>query len=313
MLGKAEFTGERFIPGIEDQKLTIEHMQRYKSIIKLVKGKKVIDIACGEGYGTAMLAEVASEIMGVDIDVDTIGRAQKKYKRENLRYQVGSVEKIPAVDMSVDVIVSFETIEHVAEELQQAFLKECTRVLKTGGMLIMSTPNKEIYSDQYNYVNEYHVHEFYHDEYLQFLKQEFKFVELYNQAFQVVSLLNDCGNKEKKLYYFTDGKYETQGKYYIAIASNEPIAQPEISSLFMCSEGEYERLIHRILQLQREDKEKNEHIAELDKELEKSRIRIVELQNEEEERNCHIAKLDKELEQIRNKHFLFKWIARWRR
>lgn len=313
MLGKTEFTGERFIPGIEDQKLTVEHMQRYKSIIKLVKEKKVIDIACGEGYGTAMLAETASEIMGIDIDADTIGRAQEKYNRENLCYKIGSVEKIPVADNSVDLIVSFETIEHVTEELQHAFLKECARVLKSSGMLIMSTPNKEIYSDQYNYVNEYHVHEFYHDEYLQFLKQKFKFVELYNQAFQVVSLLSDCGNKEKNLHYFSNEQYETQGKYYIAVASNEPIAQLEISSMFMCGEGEYERLIHRILQLQQEDEEKNKHIVELDKELEQCRIRIMELQNEEEERNCHIAKLDRELEQIKSRHFLLRWIARCRK
>lgn len=310
MLGKTEFTGERFIPGIEDYKLTIEHMQRYKSVVKLAQGKRIIDIACGEGYGTAMLAEAASEVTGIDIDVDTIGKAKEKYKKENLMYRVGSVENIPALDASVDMIVSFETIEHVSEELQQAFLKECARVLKPDGILIMSTPNREIYSDQYNYVNQYHIHEFYHDEFLQFIKQQFGYVNLYNQAFQVVSLLNDCENKEKKLHYFADEQYKTQGKYYIAIASNKPIEQPEISSLFMCEEGEYERIIHRILQLQKVDEEKNEHIAELDEELERARLRIVELQNEEEERNSHIKELDEELERIKSRHCLLRWIPR---
>lgn len=299
MSGKAEYTGERFVPGIEDKKLAIEHLQRYKSITGLVEGKRVVDIACGEGYGTAILADKAAEIVGIDIDSGAVKRAQDKYNRTNLSYRVGSVEHIPEEAASVDVIVSFETIEHVSQKLQQAFLRECARVLKPDGILIMSTPNKEIYSDRYNYFNEYHVHEFYYEEFLHFLQQKFAHVKVYNQAFQVVSLLNDCANNEQNLKYFTDEDYESKGKYYIAIASNQPINLPAISSLYMGEEGEYERLIQRILQLQSEEEKRNHHIHNLDEEIANNCARIMELQNGEIERNNHIEALDSEICQLK--------------
>ena len=66
-----EFTGERFVPGIEDEKLSIEHMQRYMSILPLVKNKKVLDIACGEGYGSSILGKEAADVTGMDIDEET--------------------------------------------------------------------------------------------------------------------------------------------------------------------------------------------------------------------------------------------------
>lgn len=107
----SQFTGERFIPGIEDDKLKMEHYQRYLSVRNLVRGKVVLDAACGEGYGSNIIASVAQSVTGLDIDGDTIERAKINYgQQDNLHFLQGSIEKIPLEDASVDVAVSFETI-----------------------------------------------------------------------------------------------------------------------------------------------------------------------------------------------------------
>ena len=73
------FTGERFIPGIEDDKLKMEHYQRYLSVRNLVQDKVVLDAACGEGYGSNIIASVARDVTGLDIDGDTIERSKVNY------------------------------------------------------------------------------------------------------------------------------------------------------------------------------------------------------------------------------------------
>lgn len=291
----AEYSGERFVPGIEDKNLAIEHTQRYMSVSRLVSGKKVLDIACGEGYGSAILADYAFEVIGIDIDEGTIKRADEKYKKDNLRYKIGNIVDIPEENNSIDVIVSFETIEHVSPKQQEQFLAECRRVLKKDGILIISTPNKEVYSDRYNYFNEYHIHEFYHDEFINFIRQQFAHVKMYNQAFQVASILSDCDNMEDSVRYYPDGKYDSNGKYYIAIASQNEICIPNISSVYMSQEGEYEQIMQRILKLQSEEQKRNIHIEKLDKEIKFDRERIIVLQNNEQERNNHIVVLDKQI------------------
>ena len=123
------FTGERFIPGIDDVKLQAEHYQRYISVRNLIKDKVVLDAACGEGYGSSILAESAKEVTGIDIDASTVKRAQQIYGgRENLHYMQGSIEKLEIEDHSIDAVISFETIEHVDEKTQTAFLAEIHRV-----------------------------------------------------------------------------------------------------------------------------------------------------------------------------------------
>ena len=266
-----EFTGERFVPGIEDEKLSIEHMQRYMSILPLVKNKRVLDIACGEGYGSSILGKKAADVTGMDIDEETIKWARKKYASETVRYKVGNIAQIPLEDHSIDVLVSFETIEHVDEELQQQFIKEAKRVLKEDGILIMSSPNKEIYSDKYDYHNEFHIKEFYFREFVDFIQQEFAELKIYNQGFQVASFIEPLDAHEKTLKRVGDRQHSTAGKYYIAIASNNPIEMDEISSVYVTHMGEYDELIDRILTLQDEEEERNHHIQILDKEIDKNR------------------------------------------
>lgn len=136
MSEKDLFTGERFLPGINDIKLEIEHYQRYLSVQRLVKDKIVLDAACGEGYGSDILAKYAKKVIGIDLDNDTITRAKVKYKdRDNLIFIQGNIEKLEIEDCSIDIVISFETIEHVSEDIQKNFLNEIDRVLKNDGIV----------------------------------------------------------------------------------------------------------------------------------------------------------------------------------
>jgi ubiquinone/menaquinone biosynthesis C-methylase UbiE len=133
--------GERMIPETYGGCTFWEHIYRYAFASCLVKGKRVLDIACGEGYGAAALQRAgAAHVIGVDISESVCLHAHEKY---GLDARPGTGEQIPLPDNSVDVIVSFETVEHVLDP--NRFLDECARILAPGGMLVISTPNKGIY------------------------------------------------------------------------------------------------------------------------------------------------------------------------
>ena len=133
-------TGERMVPEFHKGKLIYaEHTSRYKCAESLVKGKLVLDIASGSGYGTQMLAQVASKVYGVDNNEEAIKYARKNFSAANIEYKLGNGEMIPMEDDSVDVVVTFETIEHIQDHTR--FLREIKRVLKPDGLLLISTPN----------------------------------------------------------------------------------------------------------------------------------------------------------------------------
>ena len=157
------FTGERFLPGCAGE-IAYEHWHRYAFARRFAAGKRVLDAACGEGYGTALLGKVASDVVGIDIDGPTIAHASARYgDRARVRFIEGSCTELPLPDTSIDVVVSFETIEHLREADQPRMLAEFARVLVAGGLVVISSPNKRYYSDERNYVNEFHLHELYRD------------------------------------------------------------------------------------------------------------------------------------------------------
>src|SRR5438105_2884119 len=111
MSDPVEFTGERFVPGTEGE-IAFEHWHRYFFARRFVAGRRVLDVACGEGYGSALLSEVAADVVGVDIDPASVSHAASKYAtRPNLRFVEGTVTALPLPPSCGDAIVSFETIE----------------------------------------------------------------------------------------------------------------------------------------------------------------------------------------------------------
>jgi SAM-dependent methyltransferase len=150
------FTGERFMPEVRGP-IWYEHWHRYVAVAPLAAGKRVLDAACGEGYGSYLLAHDAALVTGVDIAADAIAHAALHYAQPNLRFAVGSVTQLPLAPASVDLIVSFETIEHLRE--QEQMLAEFRRVLAADGILVVSSPNRPVYNEGGAVENHFHVRE----------------------------------------------------------------------------------------------------------------------------------------------------------
>jgi SAM-dependent methyltransferase len=157
------FTGERFVPGTVGE-IAQEHWHRYAFAQALVRGRRVLDVASGEGYGSAWLAREAAQVTGVDIDARAVGHAASTYRAPNLRFTVGSATDLPLAASSVDAVVSFETLEHLPREAQAGMIAEFDRVLAPDGFLVLSSPNRPQYSDARDYRNPFHLHELDRDE-----------------------------------------------------------------------------------------------------------------------------------------------------
>jgi SAM-dependent methyltransferase len=182
-------SSERYFPHINNAVLgpfepfiSYEHWHRYCYAAPFVAGKTVLDIASGEGYGSAFLAERATRVYGVDVSAEAVQHASRTYVRDNLRFLQGSAGAIPIDGRHcLDTVVSFETIEHLDAPTQKSFAREVKRLLKPNGVLLISTPNRTVYSEVVNHQNPYHLREFTLDEFLQFLGDHFAFVQMLSQ------------------------------------------------------------------------------------------------------------------------------------
>jgi SAM-dependent methyltransferase len=150
------FTGERFTPEVRGL-IWHEHWHRYAFAAALVHGRHVLDAACGEGYGSFLLARTAARVTGIDLSPDAIAHARERYSAPNLAFVEGSVTQLPLRDASVDAVVSFETIEHLPG--QREMLAEFHRVLAPDGVLVISSPNRPVYNEAGAIENHFHVKE----------------------------------------------------------------------------------------------------------------------------------------------------------
>ena len=167
------FSGERLTSEIGGQ-TEIEHFHRYLLARNFCRGKDVLDIASGEGYGSALLSQVAASVVGVDVSAEAFEHAAANYTSERLRFLQGDAHTIPLDDNSVGIVVSFETIEHI--DGHDRFLSEIKRVLRPNGMLIVSTPDRDNYSPAERPANPFHVLEMTRDEFGVLLARHFTHV-----------------------------------------------------------------------------------------------------------------------------------------
>ena len=177
-------TGERLVPDRQSGELVLaEHLARYRLARQLASGRRVLDVACGEGYGSAMLAAAgAIAVTGVDVDAQTVEHVKRRHGIDSVQADIRS---LPFDDGEFDLVVSFETIEHV-EEPERA-LDELARVRSAGGLVVLSTPN----ASQYLVENEFHVREFGHDEFVDLLRARFSSVRLLFQHNWLASAILD--------------------------------------------------------------------------------------------------------------------------
>lgn len=179
-LPQLEFTGERIVPGKTVEPLFCEHEERYVFAGAYVKDKDVLDVACGSGVGTAYLhAAGARSVRGLDIDPQAVAFAAARYP--GCEFAVCNATELCMADNSVDVVVSFETIEHIHD--QPRFIAECRRVLRPGGIFICSTPNSRLTS--LRSANEFHVREIPLAEFKTLVAAGFGEQEFYSQSERV--------------------------------------------------------------------------------------------------------------------------------
>jgi ubiquinone/menaquinone biosynthesis C-methylase UbiE len=170
---------ERYVPG-DVGEIWYEHWHRYHFALPLAAGRRVADAACGEGYGSALLATAAKQVTGIDVAADVVAMARRRYGSvPNLEFVEGRCESLPLAPGSIDLLVSFETLEHLAKP--ETLVAEAARVLGSTGLFVVSTPNKEVYTDQRAYENPHHLKELSRDEFEQALAARFEAVELFAQ------------------------------------------------------------------------------------------------------------------------------------
>lgn len=252
-LNSLPFTGERLTSEVDGQ-IEIEHYHRYFLARELCRGKDVIDIASGEGYGSALLSQVSRFVTGVELSPAAVAHASQTYARDNLCFLVGDARAIPAGNASVDIVVSFETIEHLYEH--ETFLTEVRRVLRPGGVFIVSTPDRDVYSPYNSPANPYHVRELTGSDFIGILSQFFTTVECLHQrpmigsamlphAASAAAAVAPAMTFERR----GDAHFELcadlpRALYHIAYASDRAIALPR-ASLYI----ETSHLAHREGQL----------------------------------------------------------------
>ena len=172
------FTGERLTASVHGQ-VEIEHYHRYLFSRGFCRERDVLDVASGEGYGAAQLAQVARHVVGIEYAGTTARNAAANFPRPNLFFVQGDARSLPLSEASFDVVTSFETIEHF--DRQEDFVAEVRRVLRPEGCFIVSTPDREIYSPPDAPPNPFHVHEFDRQEFLDLLHRHFRYVSLVRQ------------------------------------------------------------------------------------------------------------------------------------
>lgn len=228
---KKEWTGERLETHIHTRD-TVDHLHRYAVALNYVEGKTVLDIASGEGYGSNLLSKSAKFVYGVDIDEVSVREAQEKYHATNLEYRVGSTDAIPLEAGSVDVVISFETIEH--HDRHDQMLLEIKRVLKPEGVLIISTPDKYFYSDKRNFKNKFHVKELYKNEFVELISKHFKENQVLDQIFSNGNSIIMEDQKALNLELVTGDfsaivPIEKEATYLLMIASDAKFKTQELS------------------------------------------------------------------------------------
>src|SRR5260221_5454081 len=219
---------ERFVPAEMLGIMALEHWHRYLFAAPFASGKIVLDLACGDGYGSLYLAGRAKRVYGIDISGPTIAQAKQKYSRRNLEFVVGSCVEIPLADHLVDVVVSFETIEHHDEHARM--LSEFKRVLKPRGLLIISTPDKRERADTPRNLNPYHVKELCQEEIQSLLQQQFGHVRLLAQRVMFGSVIAQVGAKTSiGRHVMRPGDVPEEAglepDYWIALASDKKLPE----------------------------------------------------------------------------------------
>jgi len=291
-----EFTGERFVPGKPELvNLYQEHMSRYMFSAQFVKGKRVLDLGCGCGYGSYHLAKHgAAQVFGIDNSKEAVEFSRDHYRARNLRFEAGDATTIHFESSSFDVVVAFELIEHLKD--YEKMLAEVKLVLRRDGIFVVSTPNKATYETE----NGFHVREFDYGEFRDILEKHFSYLKIMHQTYpSALAIQGSSKSKDVSQIEITKAPKHAgvleDSLYFVAVCSVVPL--PEIKEyVYLFSDRTLLLENYRSLKkLQREFDERTEWALKLRDEVKAKDARIMELQREFDERTEWALKLRDEV------------------
>jgi SAM-dependent methyltransferase len=219
----AEFTGERVIPGQVDADLWNEHFARYLFASRLARGKRVVDLGSGSGYGSAALAEQAVHVTGVEISSEGVEYAQEHFGSSKVQFVCASATETGLDKSAYDLAVAFEVIEHLSN--WGDLLREAKRLLKPGGQFVVSTPNRDYYAESRRLVgpNPFHEHEFDFAEFDTALRDVFPYVSLFVQNHSEAVVFQPLGKHAGAELRMEKGTAQTEGAhFFLAVCALSP-------------------------------------------------------------------------------------------
>jgi len=318
-----EFTGERVIPGRGDVDLLNEHRARYWFARRFASGKNVLDAACGTGYGSAMLAETAKTVIGLDISADALDYARSHFAAPNLRLARADCLALPFAAGKFDLVVGFEIIEHL--EAPETFLAELGRVLDPAGVLILSTPNRFYYTDDRGEINPFHKREFSFPEFEEILRPLFPHRAILFQNHVSALAISGPGAHlntsalSANCFFQEDASAPSldharrAAHFFVALCSAQPLCPiepllylPSAANMLRDREMYIHRLEQRIaekdayiLQIQADYESKIEWARSLERDLEKARADLQSLQSDYEGKVEWARSLERHLDKAR--------------
>jgi SAM-dependent methyltransferase len=298
-----EWTGERCVPWSRDAAIVYEHFHRYLWAASMLAGRRVLDLGSGEGFGAAILASSAAAVTGVDVDDRAVEHARASYAGPNLRFESASALDLSGFEPgSFDVVVAFEMIEHVDDHEQ--LMSELTRVLSDDGVLVVSTPDKDLYSEAAGQTNAFHEHELTRAEFEELLRTRFDHVAIWGQRTVTGSLLTALDRDQRAgggsaFFVEPSGEEwailpEPEPLFCVALASRRPLPRP----------GDVSALADTTLELRREAEQAgDEAVAERDGLLaelgERKRAEVMEIGGRLQAAEKELLRLGDELWQTR--------------
>jgi SAM-dependent methyltransferase len=305
-----EFTGERVIPGKVNPDLWNEHRSRYFFAARLCRGKRVLDLGCGAGYGAAELAAHAAHVVAVDSSRDAIAYGRTNFLRPNLSFVLASASQPPFPPASFDVVVAFELIEHLQD--WERVLAQVRFLLRDTGHFIVSTPNKLYYAEsrRLSGPNPFHVREFEFAEFRDALSAIFPQVSIYFQNHSAgITFQSERPFSNVDLLLERGSPTADEANFFVALCSPSPVSPlpalvhiPSAANILR-ERGEHIQLLQNEIRTKDEWlenlKQKHERLVEafrqLEEELEQSNRWAATLNDDLVEARAEIERLNAEL------------------
>jgi GT2 family glycosyltransferase/SAM-dependent methyltransferase/glycosyltransferase involved in cell wall biosynthesis len=286
-----------------------EHYHRYLWAAEVVRGRRVLDLGSGEGFGSALIAELAERVVGVDIDERTVEHSRLNYAATNLEFRVGSALDLSAFEAgSFGAAVAFEIIEHVRE--QARVLDEIHRLLGEDGILLMSTPDRRIYSEVSGQSNPFHERELGLEEFLELLGERFANVAMWGQRaisgshlrrMRELSLGKGAGAGPDFYLERAGEEWRVAGDpaalYLVAVASNAALPDVAATSTLADCGLDLMRTKEREAVVARHalERERSQELVQRDRDIERRGVDIAALHDEVSAREDRIGALEAEL------------------